>query len=204
MSIVSQCNDVLFEKVCPDEHIRNKIRAMVDREMSDSISAARDELTAIIKDERQGPLITNNHYLSDNIATARQDRWINSLTKLGFKHGQIHQMPINFDTMKAGAHLSNETAAIYEIHDNLKAYYNVAIKRYIDNVANMVVERNLLGPQGQVHIFTPDYVAGLSTDNLQYIAGEDEVTSELRQDLIAQMDRLEKAKRICAGKVIGF
>ncbi|MCJ1393301.1 hypothetical protein MMC18_006173 [Xylographa bjoerkii] len=204
VSLISECNDVLFEKVCPDEHIRCKIRAMVDKEMSDSITAARDELTAIIKDERQGPLITNNHYLSDNIATARQERWINSLTKMGFKHGQVHQVPINFDQMKAGAHLSNETAAIYEIHDILKAYYKVAIKRYIDNVANMVVERNLLGLNGPVRIFTPDYVASLSTENLQYIAGEDEGTSELRQDLVAQMDRLEKAKRICAGKVVGF
>ena len=184
--------------------MRNKIKAMVEKEMSDSISAARDELTAIIKDERENPLITNDHYYSDNVAAARQERWIASLTKMGFKNGQVHPSPINFDTMKAGAHQSNETAMIHEIHDTLKAYYGVAIKRYIDNVANMVVERNLLGSNGLVRIFTPDYVAGLSAENLQYIAGEEEATSDLRQDLLAQMDRLEKAKRICAGKVIGF
>ena len=204
ISLIDECNNVLFEKVCPDEHIRNKIRAIIDKEMAGSYIAASDELTSIIRDERHGPLLANNHYLADNIKSARQERWINSLTKMGSKNGQAHQAPINFDQMKVGAHLSNETGVIYDIHDILKAYYKVAIKRYIDDVANLVIERNLLGSKGPVRIFTPDFIASLSTETLAYIAGEDDVTSELRQYLTAQRDRLEKVKLICAGKVAGF
>ena len=32
------------------------------------------------------------------------------------------------------AHLSNEDHAVNDIHDILKAYYKVALKRYMDNV----------------------------------------------------------------------
>jgi len=31
-------------------------------------------------------------------------------------------------------HLSNETLAIYNIYDILKAYYKVSLKRFIDNI----------------------------------------------------------------------
>lgn len=36
------------------------------------------------------------------------------------------------------------------------------------------------------------------------MAGEDEDAAELRQELKAQMERLEKARRVCAGKAVGL
>ena len=55
--------------------------------------------------------------------------------------------------MKLFLHLSNEVSVIYDIHDTLKAYYKVAIKCFIDNVKNQVIQQNLLGLSGPVNIF---------------------------------------------------
>jgi hypothetical protein len=47
-------------------------------------------------------------------------------------------------------YLSNEDQAVYNIHDILKAYYKVALKRFIDTLVLQVVERHYLGNKGPV------------------------------------------------------
>lgn len=200
VEIIQNCNDVFFRDICPDESIREKIRARIDLDIDNSFNAAREELDSLLRDERQGPLLTNNNQYAENLTAARSDRFINGLKKLGFTDGQYAN--IHFAQIKSSLHLSNEKSAIYDIHDTLKAYYGVAIKRFIDNVKNQVVARNLLGPLGPVGMFTPEYVSSLSEEELESIAGEDYATSNLRAELGAQISRLAKARVVCSGKAI--
>ena len=200
IKIIEECNNVLFKKVCADEVVRDRIRARLDAKMDISYEVAREELRRLLSDEREGALLTNNHYFAENLNAARADRWINNLKKMGLKDGQ--QTTINFHQMKSTLPISNEESAILDIHDTLKAYYKVAIKRFIDNVKVQTIERNLLGPLGPVSIFSPEYVSILDDEEVASIAGEDYATSNRRTDLKLQISRLEKARKICSGKAI--
>ncbi|MCJ1259264.1 hypothetical protein MMC24_007100 [Lignoscripta atroalba] len=199
IELIEDCNAGLFDAVCLDQYVKDKLRSLIETSTKEAIDAAGEELSIVLKDERSGPLLTNNHYYADNLNAARADRFVNGLKKLGFVDGADQR--IDFKRMKSSVHLSNETSAIYDIHDSLKAYYKVALKRFIDNVAIQVIERNLLGEKGPVSIFTPEFVTSLTPEELAYIAGEDYATSNRRLELNAQIARLNSARKICSGKM---
>ena len=200
---IKNCNDALFEEVCPDAHMRNRIRTKVDEETVNSFEAAHEQLNTILMDERTPPLLTNNQSLSDAIMTNDVSRCQAVLKKAGFWNGRGPQPILTQDLLKQ-IFPSGDVAAVLKIHDTLKAYYTVALTRFIDNMSNQVIERNLMCNGGPVRIFTPTYVAGLSPEDLNAIAGEDEASSDHRQELRTQIARLEKAKRICARKITRF
>jgi hypothetical protein len=56
-------------------------------------------------------------------------------------------------------HLSNEDQAVNDIHDTLKAYYKVAMKRFTDNVVAQITERVLLGLEGSVKALNPEMIS---------------------------------------------
>ncbi|KAL9121034.1 MAG: hypothetical protein Q9187_002408 [Circinaria calcarea] len=199
--LIREFNSALFEKVCPDPHIRDKIRNKIEEETESSFASAYKALDDILIDECDKPLFTNNLQFTDNLSTARHRRLGETLTKLGFRNGQPTQR-IDIETMRL-VHLDPDTATVYEIHDMLKAYYQVALNRFVDNVSIQVIERNLCGTKGPVSIFNALYVGRLNSEDLAAIAGEDETSSTYRQALKAQIERLEKAKKICAEKSTG-
>lgn len=196
--IINDGNDTLFDRGCPDESIRKKIRDRVDPEIIESLSRAWDGLQSLLQDERSGLLQTTNHYFADNLAKAGHERFLAALKKLGFQDGSA--APINFSAMTGLVHLSNETAAIHSIHDTVEAYYKVALKRFIDNVNIQCVERILLGPDGPVNIFNPEYVGDLSAVEIASIAAEDFATSSTREELKLQISRLDEARKIISGR----
>ncbi|KAL5371097.1 hypothetical protein PMIN06_012048 [Paraphaeosphaeria minitans] len=93
-------------------------------------------------------------------------------------------------------HLSNEDQAVNDIDDILKAYYKVAMKRFVDNVVLQVTERHLLGLEGPVRSLSPDMIADLEDGELMDIAGENFSASSTRNDLAIKFDRLQKALQI--------
>ena len=200
ITIIGECNHALFREVCTDAIVRDKIRARIDPQMDVSFEAAKKELRRLLEDEREGPLLTNNHDFAKNMSAARTDRFINGLKKLGFEDGQ--NIRVNFQHMRSSLPISNETANVLDIHDTLKAFYKVAIKRFIDNVKTQAIERILLGPEGPVRIFSPEFVSSLDEEEVAAIAGEDYATSNLREELGAQIARLAKARKVCSGKSI--
>lgn len=191
----------LVEQLCTDAKVCHQIKNHLDPFFLAVFNRAESDLAAILTDECTGHLLTTNHYLADNLQASRADRFAAGLRRAGFVDGQVHAAPINFSQMTSGMHLSNEKSAVIEIHDNLRAYYRVALKRFIDNVAVQVIERVLLGSQGPVRIFTSEFVVGLADEVREKIAGEEEETADRRAELEAQLTRLEGARKICAGKI---
>jgi hypothetical protein len=61
------------------------------------------------------------------------------LKAVGLEDGEYQT--INLTAITRAAHLSNEDQAVNDIHDILKAYYKVALKRFMDNVVLQIVER---------------------------------------------------------------
>lgn len=197
---VRECLSLFFDTTVKDQDVRARIRQRINSQVEDSMLLALAELHRILVDEREGPLLTDNHYFADTLQTCRAKRVVAGLKKMGFVDGQNYVM--NFKSMTAVGHLSNEASAVHDIHDALKAYYKVAMKRFVDNVKLQVIERCLFKENGPPHIFSPDWASTLSIADLHAIAGESFSTSDARTTLEDQISRLEKAKKICAGVAI--
>lgn len=134
--LVHYHNELPFQDIAKDEAIRrsiterNKRAALVTRE------AAIAQLNKILEDEMNGILQTTNHYFADNLASNKQERVLLRLQKfLGDENvtdGKVTAAGYKLTDILKAANMSKEDAAFFDIHDILKAYYKVAIKRFVD------------------------------------------------------------------------
>ncbi|KFY88242.1 hypothetical protein V498_06867 [Pseudogymnoascus sp. VKM F-4517 (FW-2822)] len=189
--IVRNFNQAVLESLVPEDVLRAKIEARNLTFYNTAHDAAIVQLSQIIADERSGILQTINHYFADTLAKTREERVVNRLKGLGLQDGEYQT--IDLAAITRAAHLSNEDQAVNDIHDILKAYYKVALKRYMDNVVLQVVERIYLGSNGPVRAISPEYVGTLSDTDLADIAAESYATSSTRTEIGYKLERLDKA-----------
>ncbi|KAH0493481.1 hypothetical protein TgHK011_000148 [Trichoderma gracile] len=83
--------------------------------------------------------------------------------------------------------------ACNEAITQLDAYYKVAMKTFIDNVARQVIERHILSPLPKA--FCPTSVSLFSEEDLKRIASESEKQIDRREKLAAQVQGLKKSLR---------
>lgn len=70
--------------------------------------------------------------------------------------------------------LGNVDHVIFEIHDILRSYYKVALKRFMDNVRMQVADHFLVtGTETPLKLFSPTFVAAMTTAQLEEVAGEE-------------------------------
>ncbi|KAH8693853.1 P-loop containing nucleoside triphosphate hydrolase protein [Talaromyces proteolyticus] len=186
---VDDYNRSMFTKLMPDDTVKEALKGRLMRGTDDSSSRAHNQLLQILSDERDGILQTVNHYYADNLVANRRERVLHRLNGLGVENGSVFDM----DTVLKGVHISNEDQAVNDIHDVLKAYYKVAMKRFTDNVVIQVTERLVLGIEGPVRTFSPDFVSELQENDLMDIAGENFATSSLRNELANKCEKFKLA-----------
>ncbi|KFX93332.1 hypothetical protein O988_06868 [Pseudogymnoascus sp. VKM F-3808] len=189
--IVCNFNQALLESLVSEDVLRANIEARNLTFYNAAHDAAIVQLRQIIADERSGILQTINHYFADTLAKTREERVLNRLKEVGLEDGQYQT--IDLAAITRAAHLSNEDQAVNDIHDILKAYYKVALKRYMDNVVLQVIERIYLGSNGPVRAISPEYVGTLSDTELADIAAESYATSSTRTEIGYKLQRLDKA-----------
>ncbi|KAL2163975.1 hypothetical protein VTH06DRAFT_3188 [Thermothelomyces fergusii] len=85
--------------------------------------------------------------------------------------------------------------AAEEALDCLNAYYQVAMRRFIDDIAVEVVEQKLMSALGD--ILSPVSVAEMSSDDVALIAGESEETRAERERLNKQLEALQNGRDTC-------
>lgn len=197
-SAVHSYNEKVLAEILPDDDMREKLRRIISSREQETYSQAHEQLLKILNDERGGILQTVNHYYADNLSSIRQERVTTRLETLGLHDGML----FNMDRVLRGVHLSNEDQAIFDIHDILKAYYKVAMKRFTDNVVVQVSERYILGDGGQVKMFSPDMVGDFEDDKLTEIAGENFATASQRNDLVSKAARFKQALEIAKQAVL--
>ena len=92
---------------------------------------------------------------------------------------------------------SNVQSTIQRLHDIVQSYYKVARKRFVDNVCMQATDRQLIrGPNAAVRLFSPSFVGGLSTEEMDRIAGEDLTTKRKRAELTREIENLRAAKKL--------
>ena len=192
--IITTFNDAVFQDVFYEETLRGKIDNRNNAPFRQASEDAAQQLQAILADERDGILQTVNHYFADTLFATRQDRVLHRLESLGLQDGT--QVTVDLKALAGTAHLSNEDQAINDIHDILKAYYKVALKRFTDNIVMQVVERCYLSSKGPVKSISAEYIGGLSDTDLAHLAAENYATSSSRNDINAKLVRLERVLAI--------
>lgn len=198
--LVHHHNELSFKEIYGEEAIRRSIVERNKRAALVTRQAALAQLNKILEDEMNGILQTTNHYFADNLASNKQERVLLRLQKFfgdeNVVDGKVTASGYKLTDILKAANMSNEDAAIFEIHDILKAYYKVAIKRFVDNVVVQVVERIYLGPEGPLRFISPGYVGALADEELRSIAGESRATVLERDRLSAQLTQLEQALQL--------
>lgn len=85
--------------------------------------------------------------------------------------------------------------ACSEALDCMEAYYKVALKRFVDDIAIEVIEAKLISPLH--NIFSPITVTSMSADLVTCIAGESEENRAQRAQLNKQLEVLMKGIETC-------
>ncbi|KAL7922195.1 P-loop containing nucleoside triphosphate hydrolase protein [Trichoderma austrokoningii] len=203
LKIVAQWIQLAMEKLIVEDGMRDLIHAILKEWLENTEANALKELARLIEDEQRAPL-TYNHYYTDNVQRARAeaekkvtgDKIRAALTNQGKTYGSGS---INVDMVKIVAAVgSNITVDMDEQACNnavieLRSYYKVAMKTFVDNVARQVVERHIMAPLPSA--FCPNSVSQLSEEDLLRIGSESEKQIAKRAKLTAEAQGLKKSLR---------
>lgn len=191
-ALVSEFNQQVLENIFMEDDVRQQMHDRNQHPSTSARDAAKAQLEKLLADELCGILQTTNHYYADNLAAARQDRVVSRLKRMGFSDDNTYHK-VTLSQVERVTHLSNEDQAVYDIHDILKAYYKVALKRFTDSVVLQVIERCYFSSDGPVMLITPEYVGEFSDQDLDEVAHETYETARARNDNGTRLQRLEQA-----------
>jgi hypothetical protein len=193
---IKACNDDLFSFACKNDTLRLKIREKLEVLEKKAFEDAKDELHNILKD--RDFIDSWNPQLEHFIAQSQHFR-IESQVKLELaqqKKGattETKPSEISLDQVAARELFYINNKKVYEVHDWLFAFWQVAYPRFVDNVIIQVVERHLLGRHGPLRLFDRNWVLGLKDEELEELAGENEETRATRNYLKERLDGLKSA-----------
>lgn len=194
---VTTFDSAAWDDLAVEGDVRERMESRSAPEKKQAFTRAQQQLRSLVEDEMTGILQTVNHYYADNLAKARSDRVLHRLKGLGIPEApQANNWYPSAKEIAAAVHLSNEDQAVHDIHDILKAYYKVALKRFTDNVVIQCVERCFAGAEGPLRYISPGLIGELTDDDLEYIAAENYATSSKRTETMHRLERLEKALTI--------
>ena len=104
---------------------------------------------------------------------------------------------LRLDNVMEGTTASNLEHTVQDLHDILNSYYKVARKRFVDNICMQGASHYLVtGPDAPVRVFSPGFIADLTPEQLEFIAGEDVVTKRRRAELNNDIHNLEEGKKV--------
>ncbi|KAL1867172.1 hypothetical protein VTK73DRAFT_4284 [Phialemonium thermophilum] len=190
-----------LRSVCPDDEARKQLWSAILDSLVERYQKAVDHAHLLIEVERHKQPYTLNQQFSEALSKARGERITELLHPKARKdtkqYGELQYMVNLDDIARAAAGKRNLDRMQEEIHDILRAYYNLALDRFVDNVFHLAVGHNLLhGPSSPLQVFTQEWVFNLEPDSLEQIVGESRATKKSRSVLTKKIDDLTKALKI--------
>ncbi|KAI9096888.1 P-loop containing nucleoside triphosphate hydrolase protein [Phlyctochytrium arcticum] len=180
----------------------NWIRGILDKRYVE----AKQEFAKIMASLKAQP-ITYNHEFTTEVQRSRQGNDTEACKEVIRKASgcdSYDKIPADHkfdkDTLlrELSRHYSIENMDEYacrEVLEYMRAFYKVALKKFIDNMATDVIERHLL--EGLEDIFSPVAVNEMTDDQIKRIAEESESTSSIREYTQNKRDGLQKGLDIC-------
>ncbi|KAL8826245.1 MAG: hypothetical protein Q9191_003922, partial [Dirinaria sp. TL-2023a] len=171
------------------------------------LESLSDKTTELLTPHQRSHPITYNHYFTETLQKLRNERNQNEYSKIVKQFFGVsslethHYCRGNHDLYQLVTTLVQRTEpdmnrfACSEALDCMEAYYKVALKRFIDDMAVEVIEAKLISPISS--IFTPVAVSAMSADLVTSMADEFEENRAQREQLIKQLEVLMKGSDIC-------
>lgn len=186
---------------CTDSKTRQRLEEIIIDDLVARYKTGMDSAKFLVQVERQQRPYTVNQYFNSNLQAARGQRMYDALAPKSSDAGRGYidsNKVVHLEDVKtAMTNKSNEQHAQEDIHDILKSYYKVALKRFVDNIWFHAVDHHLLsGPNSPLTHFSEQWVLGLDEDSLNAIAGESRSTRDKRLELSKKIADLEEALRI--------
>ena len=209
-TIVHIATSQALDAVCKDPITGKKIMSLISEVTVRSKDRFLASLSQRVDHILSRHLQTNNPAFEQKVSEARKrpfhaalERYISSKkSKALFSNGTDDdgdQLVIDMrdvDALFAELHMSNSQNLEDEVHDTLKAYYEIARDDFIEYVTQLIVEPYLSDPEGPVLFFSPVYVAGLKDEDIQLLGQEDETSVRKRAEKEETLARLNRAEQI--------
>ena len=205
---------LILQSVCTDVLTRQRLEPLIRKADGQGKDRGLSQLSKRMDSILSKHLQTNNPAFEAKITIARKERFHAAIERYRLAQpSQFSQPP--YDTMSGfdsnhsliidmrdttalfnELHISNSRNLEDEVHDTLKAYYEIAREDFVEYVNQQIVESYLDDPEGPVLFFSPTYTAGLSDMDIKFLAAENEGLVERRESKTAVLARLDRAKEI--------
>lgn len=191
--------------VCMDGAVRDKLWSAMLDELQQRYKAGMSAADFLVSVERDTKPYTLDNHFNEQCQKSHGRRAANLLKNLYGEDQNFRSVMSDSETTSitikqvraATESKSNLDDVVERLHDDLSAYYEIACKRFVDNVLNQAVNYYLLfGPSTPVKVFSQEWVLGLDAEQLRAIAREPPSVTERRADLDRKIDDLQGAKRI--------
>lgn len=146
------------QKLMPDESIREILLRQHANHEAIILQEARSDLEKILK-EQFDTLMPANLAFVNKLNRSRNERVLGRLQAAGLMGtGEKGLDPDirnkNFSALLNAASPSWEDYIVQDMHDTLKAYYEVARDRFMDNIETAVVERHYTGNSSKLRLYS--------------------------------------------------
>ncbi|GFG19489.1 hypothetical protein IFM5058_10141 [Aspergillus udagawae] len=178
-----------------------------DPSLDSVLKSLENKTCEILRAYREGHPITYNHSFTDSLQQTRQDTLMPKLSYTIRKFFNVPQLTSsqNIDGTFDLLHLRDsllesfkaDTArfAALQALDCMRAYYKVALKRFVDAIAIEVIETALV--QALVKIFSPVAVYNMPSSLVTRIAGESKESHDMREQLSKKLETLRNGSETC-------
>jgi hypothetical protein len=188
--------------VCPDPRIRDQLWFSLREQVLHRYQTALEAAEKLVSAERDGKPYTLDQHFNKRRQQARVERLVRRLKK------NVHPYNVNvsetttvtYTQIRSITEKKDNVEDVVEVlHDDLKAYYDIARRRFTDSLLNQVVNYQLLfGPPEvtPLGVFSQDWVIDLTPEQLETIAGEKPSVRDTREKLMRTIANLKEARNI--------
>ena len=160
-----------------------------------SLDLARSRTAELLENERGTPSTINEGF-THKLNRAKYTRFLILLRKHGFQVGEELKIPWETANRLFGTEvLDSRSQAVNDLHDILKAFYDISVLRFRDNMRNIVIKPLLNDEDGPLKFFTEKTVGDLSDKELDEMCSESEEVRRRRQDRHLFVAKIEEALR---------
>ncbi|KAF7516649.1 hypothetical protein PCG10_002038 [Penicillium crustosum] len=186
-------------------------KALFEKVILPALENVRDTLEKgseeFLRPHQRGHPITYNHYFTETLQKTRADRQKESLRKAlqsyfgvdtlstSENYGESINLQGLLNSLVQTTIPDMTRFASEEALDCMLAYYKVALKRFVDDIATEVIEVKLLG--AITTLFTPITAFDMPKELIAQIAGESEESQSRREQLNKKLWILGKGSDTC-------
>jgi hypothetical protein len=189
-------------------------RTLVEPTLEQIVKDLKGKTAELLAPHQYGHPITYNHYFTETVQKVRKERSRAEFTRIiqnffGIEslnpsvpqpYGDMDYHPL-LDALMARNEPDLNRHACSEALDCMQAYYKVALKRFVDDVAVEVIETNIIAKLDD--ILSPIKVTYLAADVVTNVAGESEGSRVRRKQLTDQLDVLVRGSETCKRFMVG-